>query len=301
VVVSAVGSQRAGAAAWYAKEWGIARSYDSYEELIGDADIDLVYNALPPSGHAEWSIAALEAGKDVLCEKPFAMNTIEARRMHAVAERTGKRLIEAFHDRYHPLSLELDEIKQTGRLGEIVSLAADFSGSNPFDPQSLRHDPALGGGALMDLGCYPVHWVRAFMGEEPVATEASATLNPLGADMSIRSSLLFPSGVTATVSASMESTLTASPFDIVGTRGSMHVENMIFPSRGHSIREEIAGVVRNSTVRGMETYDHQLAAIVAALASGEALPTESDDSIGNMAVIDSIYAAAGIERAITSA
>ncbi|WBM79998.1 Gfo/Idh/MocA family oxidoreductase [Cryobacterium breve] len=106
VVIAAVASRRASAAAAYALEHGIERSYGDYRALLADPDIDLVYVALPPSEHAEWSIAALEAGKDVLCEKPFAMNATEAGRMRRVAAETGQRLIEAFHDRYHPLSLE---------------------------------------------------------------------------------------------------------------------------------------------------------------------------------------------------
>jgi predicted dehydrogenase len=299
VVIAAVASRRASAAAAYALEHGIERSYGDYRALLADPDIELVYVALPPSEHAEWSIAALEAGKDVLCEKPFAMNATEAGRMRRAAAETGRRLIEAFHDRYHPLSLELDAIVASGRLGELVSLRGEFSGSNPFDPTSIRHIPALGGGSLMDLGCYPLHWVRALTGEEPLVTSAVATLNPLGADMSMDAALLFPSGVTARVSSSMiAGTLLNTSFDIVGTEGSVHVDNMVFPSRGHSIREVNRGIESWLTVRGNETYDHQLDAVVRGLASGEPLLTEGDDSLGNMTAIDAIYAAAGIERAV---
>ncbi len=292
-VIAAVASRRASAAAAFALEHGIDRSYGDYRSLLADPTIDLVYVALPPSEHAEWSIAALEAGKDVLCEKPFALNSAEALRMRAAATATGRRLIEAFHDRYHPLSLELDLIRASGRLGEIVSLRADFSGSNPFDPLSIRHDPALGGGSLMDLGCYPVHWVRALMGEEPTVSRAVSTLGPLGADVTMDADLLFPSGATARVTSSMlEGVPLNTSLEIVGTRGSVRVDNLVFPSTGHSIREEIDGIVRSLTVRGAETYDHQLDAIVRGLASGEPLLTEGDDPIGNMAVIDAIYAEA---------
>ncbi|MBG6058116.1 putative dehydrogenase [Cryobacterium sp. MP_M5] len=299
-VIAAVASRRATAAAAFALEHGIDRSYGDYQALLADPSIDLVYVALPPSEHAEWSIAAMEAGKDVLCEKPFALNSAQALRMRAAAAATGRRLIEAFHDRYHPLSLELDLIKASGRLGEIVSLQADFSGSNPFDPLSIRHDPALGGGSLMDLGCYPVHWVRALIGEEPTVTDAFATLNPLGADLSMDARLLFPSGVTARVTSSMiEGTPLNTSLDIIGTRGTVHVDNLVFPSTGHSIREEIDGITRSLTVRGAETYDHQLDAIIRGLAGGEPLPTEGDDPVGNMTVIDAIYAAAGLDRSNT--
>ncbi|MCW5951671.1 MAG: Gfo/Idh/MocA family oxidoreductase, partial [Propionibacteriaceae bacterium] len=229
VEVAAVASRQKARAQAYAEKWGIPRSYGSYEELFADPAIDLVYVALPPSEHARWAIAALRAGKDVLCEKPFAMNAQQARAMSAVADSTGRRLIEAFHDRYHPLSLELDDIRASGRLGELVTLTAVFDAPIPFDPAQFRHDPALGGGALMDLGCYPVHWVRALLGEEPAVTRAAVELNDLGADLSFSASLAFPSGPTATVSSTMAGDVIRSPFEIVGTRGRVHVENMIFP------------------------------------------------------------------------
>lgn len=180
VEVVAVASRRAASARQFAESHRIDRFYSDHFALLSDPGIDLIYNALPPSEHARWSIAALKAGKHVLCEKPFAMNADEAAQMLEAAQSTGNRLIEAFHDRYHPLSAELDAVKASGALGEILSLQADFSTSNPFDPASLRHDPRLGGGSLMDLGCYPVHWVRAFMNEEPKVVRASGSLNPPG-------------------------------------------------------------------------------------------------------------------------
>ncbi|MCU1551764.1 MAG: putative dehydrogenase [Glaciihabitans sp.] len=295
VVITAVASRSESAASQYASTWSIERAYGDYRALLADPEVDLVYNALPPSGHAEWSIAALEAGKDVLCEKPFAMNAKQARRMRASADETGRRLIEAFHDRYHPLSHELDVIKASGRLGDILSLEANFLATNSYDPKSLRHDPALGGGALMDLGCYPVHWVRAFMGAEPTVTSAEAVLNPSGADMNMDASLLFPSGATARVRCAMDyEGAMVNSLDIVGTRGTLHVDNPVFPSRGHYIREEVDGIVRELTVRGATSYDHQLDAIVAGLESGAPLLTEGEDSVANMTVIDGIYAAAGM-------
>ncbi|TFD53907.1 Gfo/Idh/MocA family oxidoreductase [Cryobacterium sp. Hh11] len=297
VAIVAVASRRASTAAAYAATHGIERSYDDYRALLADPDIDLVYNSLPPSEHAEWSIAALEAGKDVLCEKPFAMNAVQAERMLKAADATGRRLIEAFHDRYHPLSLEIDALVASKRLGDIVSLRADFSVSNAFEPSGIRHDPKLGGGALMDLGCYPLHWVRALMNEEPTVVSAIAATNPLGADSSIDTELRFPSGTTARITASMDAGPTEiSTLDIVGTLGTLHVNNLVFPSAGHSISETIDGITRVSTVRGRTTYDHQLEAIIVGLKNHTALPTEGADSLNNMIAIDAIYAAAGLDR-----
>jgi len=295
VEVVAVASRREDSARQFAERHGIRRFYADYSRMLGDSEVDLVYNALPPSEHAKWSIAALEAGKHVLCEKPFAMNAEEAARMTEAAQLSGCRLSEAFHDRYHPLSAELDGVKASGVLGEITELRADFSASIPFNPASLRHDPRLGGGSLMDLGRYPVHWVRAFMGEEPSVVGATATLNPLGADLSVNADLQFPSGATAVVTSAMvEQPHLNSSLEVTGTEGHLHVNNMVFPSRGHSITLTTEGLDRTWTVGGRETYDHQLEAVVAALQTGRQLPTEGSDCLSNMAVIDEIYRAAGL-------
>lgn len=298
VKILAVASRRAEGARRFAQCHGIERYYIDYPSLLDDAEVDLVYNALPPSEHAKWSIAALKAGKHVLCEKPFAMNAGEAAQMLDAAQSTGKRLIEAFHDRYHPLSAEIDAVKASGVLGEIKMLRADFSSSNPFNPGSLRHDPKLGGGALMDLGCYPVHWVRAFMGDEPDVLRATATLNPLGADLSISADLQFPSGAKALLTTAMleQPGHLNSSLEVSGSEGHLVVNNMVFPSRGHSITLTTEGLDRTWTVRGLETYDHQLEAVVSALQSGRELPTEGSDCLSNMALIDAIYLAAGVRR-----
>jgi predicted dehydrogenase len=297
VEIVAVASRSASSASAYAATHSIPRSYGGYEQLLADPEIDLVYNALPPSQHARWSIAALEAGKNVLCEKPFAMSADEARLMTTAASDTGLRLVEAFHDRYHPLSAEIDGVIASGRLGEIVSAHADFTASIPFDPASIRHDPAIGGGSLMDLGCYAVHQLRALMGGEPDVLDATATVNPLGADLSMDASLRFASGATARMTCSMvEGSPINSSLDVVGTLATLHVDNLVFPSQGHTISETRGGITRNRTVAGLETYDHQLAAVVEALSTGDRLLTEGADTVAQMQAIDAIYTAAGFDR-----
>jgi predicted dehydrogenase len=293
VVVVAVASRRD--ARGYADRFGIERAYDSYEKLLADPDVDLVYNALPPSLHAPWSIAALAAAKHVLCEKPFTTNAAEAERVVEAAERSGRRAIEAFHDHYHPLSGWVRRFLAEDGLGAVHHFEAVFTGATPFDPASVRHDPALGGGALMDLGCYPIHWLRAALGAEPEVLRAKARLNPIGADLEIEADLEFAGRVTARVFASMaEDVALASTLHVEGERGTLHVDNLVFPTQGHSIATDIDGVPRRRTVAGEETYDHQLAAVVDALVSGDPLPTEGRDPVRNMRVIDAVYAAAGV-------
>ena len=295
VVVGAVASRSA--AREYADRHGIPIAYDSYEALLADPSIDLVYNALPPSAHAEWTIAALRAGKDVLCEKPFTMTAAEARRVIAAAEETGHRVIEAFHDFYHPLQEAVRGILGDGVLGRIRSVEAVFDGSNPYAPDTIRHEPALGGGALMDLGCYPVHWVRSMFGE-PTVVRAEADRNPSGADLSMRAELTVgPDAAAVSLHCSMvEGVALRSAIVVRGELGELQVENLVFPSAGHSLRLTLGGLPYVSTVAGRQTYDHQLEAVLAGLDSGTPLATEGDDPIANMAVIDAIYAAAGFER-----
>jgi predicted dehydrogenase len=213
------------------------------------------------------------------------------------AERSGRRAIEAFHDHYHPLSGWIRTFLAQQSLGAVHSVQAVFTGATPFDASSIRHDPELGGGALMDLGCYPIHWLRAGLAGQPEVRRAEAKLNPHGAHREIEAEQEFPGGVAARMFASMaEGVPLASTLTVEGERGTLPVDTVVFPSRGHSITTEIDAVPRRLTVGGEETYDHQLAAVVDALASGEPLPTEGRDPVDNMRVIDAIYAAAGVSR-----
>ncbi|GAB3601065.1 Gfo/Idh/MocA family oxidoreductase [Microbacterium tumbae] len=299
--ILAVASRSAESAERFAALHGIPRAYEGYEALLADEDIDLVYIALPPSGHARWSIAALEAGKHVLCEKPFSMNAAEARQAAAVAERTGLHLIEAFHDHYHPLIAELRRVVASGELGEITSIKAGFTADNPFSPTSIRHVPELGGGALMDLGCYPAHWLRALGGAEPAVVRASAVLNELGADIAIEADLVFSSGPLAGAAASLHASMGPgvsfdAPVVITGDRGEIRAENVVLPHKGHSLTSTVDGIVRTWTVAGRETYDHELDAVVQAIETGVPAATESADLVATMELIDAIYAAAGVSR-----
>lgn len=295
VSVVAVASRSSARA--YAERHAIDHAYDDYDTLLADPDVDLVYNALPPSLHAELTIAALHAGKPVLCEKPFAMTAAQAARVMAAAADTGIRVIEAFHDHYHPLSAWIRDTVSSGRLGRIRRAEGVFTGPTPFAPNTLRHEPSLGGGALMDLGCYPVHWLRALFPGTPEVVRAQAVRNPAGADLSMVAELTFDGGVDAVVRVSMaEEVPLRSALSIEAEHGRLTVENIVFPSAGHSIRLELDGVLHESTVAGRTTYDHQLDAVLTALRAGTPLPTEGADPVANMTVIDAIYATAGFAR-----
>jgi predicted dehydrogenase len=291
-VVGAVAARDPGRARAYAAEHGIPIVADSYEALVRRDDIDLIYNALPPAGHKAWTIAALEAGKDVLCEKPFAGNAGEARDMVAAAEASGRRLIEAFHYRFHNVMRAAVALVREGALGKPVSAEAVFEGPIPKTPGELRWSAEQAGGALMDLGCYPVHALRSLFGAEPEVTEASCVFED-GVDTVTKATFAFPGGATARLATSMVASGFAANLTLTGERGSLEIQNFIAPQIGCRFVTVIDGERREHGVEGSSTYGAQLAHVAEVLAGKTAQITGGADAIGNMAAIDAIYRAAG--------
>ncbi|MEM7625850.1 MAG: Gfo/Idh/MocA family oxidoreductase [Planctomycetota bacterium] len=173
-VVAAVGSRSADSAAAFGKRFGLTaeRCHPSYEALIRDDSIEAVYVSLPNHLHAEWTIKALEAGKHVLCEKPLAMNADEATRMFAAADATGRMLMEAFMYRGHPLTVAVVDEVRRGTVGALKTIRASFCYRTTRVDGNVRFDPAIGGGALMDIGCYCLDFCRLITGRAPVIEEA---------------------------------------------------------------------------------------------------------------------------------
>jgi predicted dehydrogenase len=283
-----------GKAGDFAREHGIARVHDSYDAMLADADIDIIYNALPGHMHGPMTIAALEAGKHVLCEKPFAMNAAEARRMIAAGEAAGRIVMEAFHNHHHPAVLKLVDLRASGRLGEITSVRSVFNAHLKYTPTELRHKWEMGGGAFMDLGCYALHMARSFMGEEPELVSAEGRKSESGVDEAISARLHFPSGADALVSTSMAKGVEIYwTFEAEGSRGHVRFVNFVKPHEGHTIVEVIDGVKREYTVGGGTTYDYQLDTLVKAIDTGAPLLIDGADTLANMSLIDAIYAKAG--------
>jgi predicted dehydrogenase len=177
-----------------ARELGIPRAYGSYDELLADPEIEAVYNPLPNHLHVPWSIRALEAGKHVLCEKPIGLSVAEVESLLAVRDRTGRRIQEAFMVRTHPQWLGVRELVRAGRIGALRSITSHFSYFNE-DPGNVRNVPAWGGGALMDIGCYPITISRFLFGEEPRRVAGLVERDPrFGVDRLTSALLEFPSG-----------------------------------------------------------------------------------------------------------
>jgi predicted dehydrogenase len=272
---------------------GIPRVLATYDDLVNDPDLDVIYNPLPNSLHCEWTIAALRAGKHVLCEKPLASNAAEAERMTKAADESGKILGEAFHYRYHPLADRIRTLMTDGTLGRLVNVEGHFS--VPIPETNIRFDWGLAGGATMDLGCYPLHMIHYFSGMTPRVIRATAETGPKNIDIAMDVALELDGGVTARMVCAMkkDSVINAT-FSARGDRGELGVINPIAPQRGHQLTVKTAAGEKNETVPGDTTFTHQLRAFVKAVRGEAKFPTDGAEGIVNMRVIDDVYRAAGL-------
>jgi predicted dehydrogenase len=279
----------------------IPHVYDSYDALIAAPDIDAIYNPLPNGLHGRYTIAALEAGKHVLCEKPFTANAEEAEKVAAVAERSGKVVMEAFHYRYHPLIARLLDIIASGELGDVKRIETRMCFPLPF-LRDIRYQLDLAGGALMDAGCYAIHQLRTLAGAEPEVVSAKAKCIKHEVDRYAKAEMRFADGRTGSIETSMLSRKVFSLGGRVeGTLGEMKITNMTGPQYFHRVVVETldprSGVKarRKEKVEGEATYWYQLKAFAAAVQGGTPFPTTPADAIANMKVIDAVYRAAGLQ------
>lgn len=294
VSVAAVAARSLDRAQAFASRYRIPTAYGSYEELLTDPDVDAVYNPLPNGLHGRWTRAALEAGKHVLCEKPFTANASEAREIASLASASDRVVMEAFHYRYHPLALRVEEIVASGELGRLerVETAVCFPLPKFSD---IRYDYDLAGGATMDAGCYAVHMARVFGGETPSVVSASARLRSPRVDRAMTAELRFPSGHTGRVTCSMwSSSVLRISAVVTGSRGSVRVVNPLMPQMYHRFGVRIDGVRRTEKFPRRATYEYQLDAFAAAVSDGAPVKTSAADAVETMTVIDEIYRAAGL-------
>ena len=223
VAVTAIASRNPDKAKSFAAELGISRHFGSYEALLAERDIDAIYNPLPNGLHAEWSIAAARAGKHVLCEKPIAANAAEARAMFDAARKHGVHIVEGYPYLAQPQTLKTRELITDGAIGNLKLIQASF-GFTLSDPSNIRLDPALAGGALMDVGVYPVSLIRIVARERPLRVLATARWTQgdgaaaAGVDSAMAATLVFADGLFAQVTCSFDSALHRQAL-IVGSAG----------------------------------------------------------------------------------
>ena len=315
IELAAVGARDLARADAAAAAWGVPIAYGSYEELLGDPDIDAVYIGTPAGLHRRWAVHAIAAGKHVLVEKPFANNATDAELIaEAAAAHPEVVVMEAFHWRYHPVATRIAEIVGSGVLGRVERVEAAFDIPVGHIPTTdIRWDLALGGGATMDLGCYSIQWVRHAVASVPGGDPAvlpevvSATAvvpepqidGSLGAEL--RWTLRGPDGdhtVTGWVHSSMiaDGDHVVAYLTVRGSDGTLTANNPLAPQTGGAeLRIETAAGARVEPVAPTSTYWHQLAAFRDAIVDGTPFPSTAADGVRNMAVIDACYRAAGLE------
>ncbi|OBJ53521.1 oxidoreductase [Mycobacterium asiaticum] len=294
VVVAAVAARDVSRAQSFATKHGIGRVHDSYDTLIADPDIDAVYNPLPNGMHGRWTRAALSAGKHVLCEKPFTANAAEARQIAATAAESGKVVMEAFHYRYHPLTLRIEEIIASGELGTLRRVEATMCFPLPKF-SDIRYNYSLAGGATMDAGCHAVHMVRTFGRATPEVVSAQAKLRDPQVDRAMAAELRFAEGHTGRVRTSMWSRrLLDMSAKVIGDDGELRVLNPVVPQLFHRLTVKSSSGRRVERLSRRASYAYQLDAFAAAVLRGQPVKTSPEDAVENMTVIDAIYRAAGL-------
>jgi len=296
VEVAAVAARDRRRAEAFASRHAVPTVHDSYADLVADPALDAVYVPLPNGRHAEWTLAALRAGKHVLCEKPFTSNAAQAREVAAAAEGTGLVVMEAFHYRYHPLARRMAEIVHSGELGGIRQVSTSMCFPLPRFGD-IRYNFDLAGGALMDAGCYAVHCLRLLAPGEPAVTSARALT--LGRDRRIDRAMTarfgFAGGATGEIRTSMwSSTLLRIRAEVVGERGTLRVTNFAAPQFWSRFTVTVDGRRRRERFTGEATYVHQLRAFAAAVAGEPTNLTPPADSVATMSLIDDVYTAAGL-------
>jgi predicted dehydrogenase len=303
VAVTAVAARDPRRARRFAERYRVATVHPDYAAVLADPEVDAVYVPLPNGLHAEWILAALAAGKHVLCEKPLTSNAAQAREVADAADRSGLVVMEAFHYRYHPLMARVRQLLDEGAVGRIRRMRASFC-FLLYRSSDIRYRLDLAGGATMDAGCYPVSLLRFLAGTEPEVVSARAELRSPGVDRAMTAHLRFPGADGADVSDGIDAEMVASLWSrrllgisaqVWGDAGRLRVFNYLMPAHYHRLTWHSGGRTHRERVPGEATYTHQLRAFLSAVRDGGPVPTSARDGVANMAVIDGIYRAAGLE------
>lgn len=289
VRVALVAARHPARARRFAEEHGLEGIARDYAELVGREDLDLIYIALPPDRHCQWAIAALEAGRAVLCEKPFAIDSVEAQAMVDAALGAGGILIEGFHYRFHPLMQQAVTLVREDGIGEprraTASVQYPITACEGEPRWSARH----GGGAMMDLGCYAVHALRSLLGGEPDVVEAFAR-HSRGVDAETTARLRFSGDVEAVVHAAMDSDAPFSEIVIEGARGRLQINGFVLPHRSGRMQLTVDQEIHEIPIARETSYAAQLDHVLRVLRREEAQITGGEDAVANLRVIDRIRA-----------
>jgi predicted dehydrogenase len=295
--VTAIASRDLAKAQEAAAALGIAKAYGSYEELLEDSEIDAIYNPLPNQLHVPWTIKAAEAGKHVLCEKPISLTAAEAETLLTVRARTGVKIGEAFMIRSYPQWLRVRELLDAGRIGELRSIMGCFSYFN-VDPANIRNNLESGGGGLMDIGCYMIHASRYAFAQEPIRVVGLIDHDPVMKTDRLTSAMLDFEGGQSIFTCSTQ-LVPYQRIHFLGTRGRIELEipfnappdrpTRLFIDSGKDV---FGGGIETETFPVCDQYTLQGEAFSKAILEDTEVPVSVEDAIGNMAVIEAIFASA---------
>jgi D-xylose 1-dehydrogenase (NADP+, D-xylono-1,5-lactone-forming) len=284
----AVASRDQARAEEYAKTWDIERAYGSYDALLDDADVDAVYISLPNNMHREWSIRSLEAGKHVICEKPFSKRPEDVEAAFDAAERTGRLLTEAFMYRHNPQSAKLVELVRDGAVGELRVVRSAFSYSL-YETENIRLRTDVEGGSLMDVGCYCVSGSRLLAGE-PEAVSGQAYLGPSGTDWVFTGAMRFAGDVHALFDCG-----TCLPnrdeLEVIGTEGSLFLDDP-WHANEPVIELRRDGGTERVELEPTDSYRLELENLADAIAGEAPLLLGREDALGQARAIDALFRSA---------
>jgi predicted dehydrogenase len=292
----AVGARDKSRAEEFAKQYQIKKAYGSYQEVIDDPDVDVIYNALHNGAHAPWNIKALAAGKHVLSEKPSVSNAVEAKEVLAATNKSGKVFMEAFHYYYHPMFQRLLTIIKSGEIGEVIKVESALLTPTP-DKSDLRMQFALAGGSLMDVGCYALHSQRMISqlisDGEPTIVKTDSNAADGEVDTKLYIQLKYPNGVSGLARGDMETPVFNAPLTVTGSKGSVHLPNFV-SALDPRVIVDLAGNKRVEHMPSLSTYTYQLLAFAEAVDLGKALKTDAKDALVQATLIDAAYLAANL-------
>ena len=286
----AVGSRSQESADAYAKEKKIERAYGSYESLLADPDIDVVYNSLPNHLHAEWTIKAVEAGKHVLCEKPLALGVEEVDAIKAASQKHGRVVAEAFMYRHHPQTLKVQEIVKDGSIGILKFIRGSFSFVLSHEGD-VRLNPEWGGGSIWDVGCYPISYTRSILGKEPLEVFGWQVTGSTGIDDTFAGQMRFGGEVLAQFDSSFVIPFRAF-MEIVGSEGSLNIPRPFKPGVNEKIYLTRGEKTETITIKGQELYIGEVEDMADATLLGKNSLVSLDDSRANVAVIRALLESA---------
>ena len=293
----AVGSRTRESADKFARANKIQRAYDSYEALLADPDIDVIYNPLPNHLHAAWTIKAVEAGKHVLCEKPLALSVDNVDAVRSAAHRYGRVAAEAFMYRHHPQTLKVLELVKNGSLGTLKLIRGSFSYVLSREEDIRLLDPAMGGGSIWDVGCYPINYARTVIGKNPLEVFGWQVTGETGIDLTFVGQMRFAEDAIAQFDSSF-----AIPYhvfmEIIGSEGTLNIPHPFKPREDERIFLTRGDKTEPVRIRGGELYIGEVEDMADAVLLGNTPRVSLEDSRANIAVITALLESARAGRPV---